>query len=372
MGKRGPKKGTVIPWNKGISMSEETRKKISNANKGKDHSNVSSETRLKLSNALKGKVKSKEHCQKISEKAKQRKVDINRIKVMNKAWIEKCNNNLSEEQKESIISLYLTPMNIPQVSKKAGVSDWYVKKTLKEFNIPKHPKDIKNKLMVEQNKKSKLEKYGNENYTNVQKRKKTLSEKDEQYWLTRKQKVEATSLERYGATNIFKTEEFKKEAKKTKLEKYGDEKYNNRDKYILTNKKKYGVENFSQSQEFIDKTFKFNRYKVNNTHLDSFPELCVYLYCINNNIDIKRNKCKFKYTFENKEHYCFVDFNINGKLVELKGDYLYELMLIPNTQDNAKLNCLLENHVEIWTSKIYNFYIDWFNLNNYNVKDYIV
>ena len=66
-------------------MSEEIKKKISNANKGKDHSNVSSETRLKLSNALKGKVKSKEHCRKISEKAKQRKVDINRIKVMNKA-----------------------------------------------------------------------------------------------------------------------------------------------------------------------------------------------------------------------------------------------------------------------------------------------
>ena len=141
---------------------------------------------------------------------------------------------MTKEQKELVVKLYLTPLNIYQVSKQSGLSAYYVKKILKEFNIPEHPKEIKNKLMVEQNKKSKLEKYGTENYVNIEKRKQTLAEKDEQYWLARNQKVKETCLERYGSTNIFKTDEFKERAKLTKLEKYGNENYNNRDKFIAT------------------------------------------------------------------------------------------------------------------------------------------
>lgn len=293
------------------------------------------------------------------------------IKAMNEAWSKKCKNNLTEEQKQLIITLYLTPMNIPQVCNIVGLSMYYVRKTLKEFNIPEHSKEVKNQLMLEQIAKTKLERYGDAKYTNAEQRKQTLSEKDEEYWIERKQKVKETSLKKYGATNIFKTNEFKERAKLTKIEKYGDENYNNREKSNQTTIEKYGVANYSQSSDFINKK-NFKLYKLNNISFDSFPELCVYLYCINNNIKIERNKVKFKYVFEDKQHYCFVDFVINDKLVEVKGDFLYEQMLVENTQDNAKLKCLLEHNVEIWTSEKYNFYIEWFKQNNYNIKDYIV
>lgn len=339
-------------WNKGLTKETDTRV-------------------ARYSESLKGHTRTEEHCRKISEKAKQREVNENCIKAMNKAWSEKCKNNLTEEQKQLIIALYLTPMNIPQVSKRVGLSYYYVKKTLKEFNIPEHSEELKNKLMVKQNKKSKLEKYGDPTYTNVEKRKLTLSEKDEQYWLDRKQKVKDTVNERYGVNNVSKIAEIIQKGKQTKLERYGDENYNNREKSNQTNIERYGVANYSQSDEFINKR-NFRLYKLNNISFDSFPELCVYLYCINNNIKIERNKIKFKYFFENKLHYCFVDFVIDNKLVEVKGDYLYQQMLIEDTLDNAKLKCLLEHNVEIWTSKEYNFYIEWFEQNNYNIKDYIV
>lgn len=293
------------------------------------------------------------------------------IKAMNEAWSRKCKNNLTEEQKQLIITLYLTPMNISQVCNIVGLSMYYVRKTLKEFNIPEHSKKVKNQLMLEQIAKTKLERYGDAKYTNVEQRKQTLSEKDEEYWIERKQKVKNTVNERYGVNNVSKVKDFIQKGKQTKLEKYGNENYNNRDKFITTSIEKYGVANYSQSSEFINRD-KFRLYKVNNISFDSFPELCVYLYCINNNIKIERNKVKFSYMFENKLHYCFVDFLIGNKLVEIKGDFLYEQMLIKNTKDNAKLNCLLNNNVEIWTSDKYNFYIDWFKQNNYNIKDYIV
>lgn len=65
------------------------------------------------------------------------------------------------------------------------------------------------------------------------------------------------------------------------------------------------------------------------------------------NIDIQRNASSFSYSFEGYDHVCFPDFIIDGQLVEIKGDYLFKKMLIENTIENAKYNCLLNNNVEI-------------------------
>lgn len=45
-------------------------------------------------------------------------------------------------------------------------------------------------------------------------------------------------------------------------------------------------------------------------------------------------------------------------------------MLIPNTLDNEKLKCLRANKVEIWTSEMYNKYIEWFKENNFDEEKY--
>lgn len=57
-------------WNKGISPSAETRKKISENQKGRKHSE---ETKRRMSEAHKGHVKSAEHCQNLSKALKGRK-----------------------------------------------------------------------------------------------------------------------------------------------------------------------------------------------------------------------------------------------------------------------------------------------------------
>jgi len=55
--------------------------------------------------------------------------------------------------------------------------------------------------------------------------------------------------ETFGCCYI-QTEEYKSKSKKTKKEKYGDEKYCNKEQISKTCKEKYGVTNFFQSKEF--------------------------------------------------------------------------------------------------------------------------
>lgn len=49
------------------------------------------------------------------------------------------------------------------------------------------------------------------------------------------------------------------------------------------------------------------------------------------------------------KHLYFPDFKINDKLFEIKSPYLYSKLLIPNTLENSKLNCMIKNNVTIIT-----------------------
>lgn len=103
---------------------------------------------------------------------------------------------------------------------------------------------------IKKDKCSKFEKYGDENYNNMEKNKKTCLEKygtssfakTEEYI----NKTKKTNLEKYGVEWWLQTDTCKNEAKKAKKEKYGDENYNNRNKAKKTTLEKYGVENTKQ------------------------------------------------------------------------------------------------------------------------------
>ena len=97
---------------------------------------------------------------------------------------------------------------------------------------------------LDKSKKTKLEKYGDENYSNPEKGKKTTLDRYGYSYNTEKYKN--TCLKRYGVDNFFKTKEFQKKSRQTKLEKYGDENYINVDKYKENFINKYGVSNPSQ------------------------------------------------------------------------------------------------------------------------------
>lgn len=106
-----------------------------------------------------------------------------------------------------------------------------------------------NKCSYIKNKKTSLERYGDENYTNPD-------------------KVKQTKLERYGDENYTNI----KKIKDSKLEKYGDENYNNRIKYKQTILEKYGVENTFQVTEFQKKTKQTNleKYGVEDSRSSSY------------------------------------------------------------------------------------------------------
>jgi len=185
------------------------------------------------------------------------------------------------------------------------------------------------------------------------------------------EKTRQTCLQKYGVQNFSQHEDFYIKARHTKKQRYGDENYNNRQKAKETCLERFGTEYFSQTTEALE-SIKFRRYHIDDIYFDSYPELAVYLYCIHNKISIQRSPARFEYTFNNKTHYCFPDFLIDDTLVEIKGAHLFERMQVPDTVENAKLNCLIQHNVEIWTIDKYKPYITWFKEQGFKKEDYLV
>ena len=118
-----------------------------------------------------------------------------------------------------------------------------------------------------------------------------------------------------------------------------------------------------------------------NERFDSFPELAVWIYAKDYSWEIEREPVSFKYIVEEKEHYYFPDFRINGQLVEIKGLQFFEdkdptkKMINPydssrNELAEAKHQCALQNNVAIWTETDYTQYVEYVK-NNYDITAFI-
>lgn len=77
--------------------------------------------------------------------------------------------------------------------------------------------------------------------------------------------LQASNLERYGVKNYYQTEDFKEKSKKIKLERYGNEYYSNPEKSIETCMRKYGVRSPMLLKEFQDKITKAKIDKYGHT-----------------------------------------------------------------------------------------------------------
>ena len=91
-----------------------------------------------------------------------------------------------------------------------------------------------NKCSYIKSKETKLNRYGNENYNNSEKYKETC-------------------LKLYNVENCSKTEICKEKVKKTKLIRYNDENFNNKTKSILTSLEKYGCNHHFQNDDIKQK-----------------------------------------------------------------------------------------------------------------------
>lgn len=279
--------------------------------------------------------------------------------------------------KEDLYDLYINHnLNEKALSELYKVSISTIINKLKEYNITKskeqrklatikyymnkheveHP--TKSKTVKEKQKQTNLEKYGVECTFQLkevrEKQKQTMLEKyGAKYPLQSKQiqeKIRQTNLKRYSVDNVFQNNNIKEKIKQTKLNRYGNENFNNRIKAIKTSLERYGVEHPIQSKQIQEKieqtnlerhgvkypaqskevrakaikTAKNTKSNIDDSKFDSSFERDVYDYCKRNNIEIEDRQVPIKYEYNGKEHTTFIDFKIDGYLIECKGSHLLE------------------------------------------------
>ena len=165
-----------------------------------------------------------------------------------------------------------------------------------------------------------------------------------------RKQVEETCLEKYGYRHNWASPEMRENGQyKTCLEKYGDRNYHNIEQMQNTCMKHFGVRSFSQTAEFQEKMW--HKIKRCGITFDSSYEYAFYnfLKCIKKDFQY-HPKVKFAYEFNGETHYFFPDFFIDGQYYEVKGEHLYEYMQIEKTKENAKLQCIIKNKINLITS----------------------
>ena len=155
-------------------------------------------------------------------------------------------------------------------------------------------------------------------------------------------KKKITFNNNYGVDNPMKVKSIQEKGKKTKLDKYGDENYNNLEKHIQTNLELYGFEHHLQNENIL------NKQKETNLKRYGFESASKSLV-IKEKIISSNNKIKFKKAvelYDNKYNLiimskkddffkihcdkCGNDYEIRGNVLQLRLIYNNELCTICN------------------------------------------
>jgi len=151
---------------------------------------------------------------------------------------------------------------------------------------------------VLRNKESKLDKHGDENYNNAKqmsKTKKNWTPEQKQQMLDR---LYSTNLDLYGDPYYNNS----KQMSKTKKNWTPEQKQQMLDRLYSTNLDLYGDPYYNNSKQAKETTFlRYNTYSISYNYnyygirFDSAWELAVWIYCIDHNIPIIREPISFKY-----------------------------------------------------------------------------
>lgn len=182
-------------------------------------------------------------------------------------------------------------------------------------------------------------------------------------------RYEKTSIKKYGVKNNMQCEKGKAEYCKSIKEKYGTDWYlsteDSKEKRKNTNNKKYRCNAPAQVREFRIK--QQYRYMYDNISFDSSPEIALYIWLKDNNIDFEYNpNVRYEYSVNDSVKYYFPDFRIEGYYYELKGPQFIEndKWICPwdrsrDYEYEEKHKCVISNNVKIIQSKEYNIYCDY-------------
>ena len=152
---------------------------------------------------------------------------------------------INEISKESLYQQYIVNnLSIKECQEYFNIGQSMLMRVLKEYNIKK-PKDAH----VKNIKKSKLERYGSENYNN-------------------RDRAKQTCIETYGVENVFQLDNVKSKSEQTKLERYNNAHYVNTNKNIQTKIALYGSVKEAYKQRNIKSIETcIERYGVENVAL---------------------------------------------------------------------------------------------------------
>lgn len=158
--------------------------------------------------------------------------------------------------------------------KKYGVDNYFKSEEGRKMISEKIKLAYQTKNVMEKRKKTNLKKYGTEHHMqNPEQLKKIIKTITEKYGgmgsasLHIKEKVEETSLEKYGFKSSLSNKKVIEKRKETNLEKYGEENYlktkEAKEKIKKTNIENFGVDNIFKHKTYIKEKFK-EKYGVEN------------------------------------------------------------------------------------------------------------
>lgn len=181
----------------------------------------------------------------------------------------------------------------------------------------------------------------------------------------RKKEIE-TVKRKYGVESYSQTDDFLKKYNATINAHYGCSYPSQspvvREKMKRTNIERYGHENCMQNIEIRAKSMAnrhLRKYTYNNIMFDSTWEISYYIWLTDNNIPFEYHPdISIKYEYDGRQWIYQPDFVVNGVLHEIKGNHFFNSkqhtgdLICPfdHTQDAkcaAKYQCMLENNVKI-------------------------
>ena len=175
---------------------------------------------------------------------------------------------------------------------------------------------------IEKSKKTRLLKYGDENYRNPQKAKQTNLKKYGYENFVNKEKIKQTNLNTYGSETYIQCKDMKEKTKKTNLKKYGYE-------YPMQNK-----EIFKKQMSSLGKSQKLIKLEE-NLHYQNQWELNFINFCKQKNINISDGP-SINYVWNNKTHVYNIDFETDNYIVEIKGSHHWYFKDLENGRLDAK------------------------------------
>lgn len=215
---------------------------------------------------------------------------------------------------------------------------------------------------VEKNKATKKDRYGNENFNNTELRVKNQRDKNNGNYFSEEtlknikekrakkqkqitEKIKQTCLEKYGVENPMQNKDINRKAMQTRKITYPAWTDTHLRNLINSTIEKYGTFNHRKNYYYDEKYF------------DSSYELVYYIWLKDHNVNFEYHpKKRFEYfDIKGNKHFYLPDFLVEGEFLELKGPHLInDQKVLLDWKGNPcyeKTNCLKNNNVRILEGK---------------------